>query len=45
MNSDVLAEYDALLVGTGGIRSFDRTFMLVPAPENSRYVYSIFVHI
>jgi len=23
-------------VGTGGIRSFDRTFMLVPAPDNSR---------
>ena len=36
---------DALLVGTGGIRSFDRTFMLVPAPDNSRYVISIFIHI
>ena len=33
------------LVGTGGIRSFDRTFMLVPAPDNSRYVvlHSIYI--
>ena len=36
---------DGLLVGTGGIRSFDRTFMLVPAPDNSRYVHSIYSYL
>ena len=42
-NNDILTDCDTLLVGTGGIRSFDRTFMLVPAPDNSRYVYSILI--
>lgn len=41
----MLAEYDSLLVGTGGIRSFDRTFMLVPAPDNSRYVYYFYSYL
>jgi len=41
-----MAERDIGIVGIGGIRSFDRTFMLVPAPDNSRYVlHSIYSYI
>lgn len=37
-----LAECDVSIVNTGGIRSFDRTFMLVPSPDNSRYVLYLY---